>query len=52
MVRQDDVVSLNEQIPTRGQLVGFGSSVWRREKASRRWVSAAARMVEVNADSM
>ncbi len=26
--------------------VGFGSRVWRREKASRRWVSVAARWAE------
>ena len=32
--------------------VGFGSSVWRREKASRRWVSAVARLTAVIATSM
>lgn len=31
---------------------GLGSSDWRRAKASRRWVSAAARLAEVVAASM
>ena len=30
----------------------FGSSVWRREKASRRWVNAAARLAAIVAISM
>jgi hypothetical protein len=32
--------------------VGVGSSIWRREKASRPWVSVAARLVETMAASM
>ncbi|GJE41574.1 hypothetical protein AEGHOMDF_0740 [Methylobacterium soli] len=36
-------ISSSMPVTSRFTLVGFGSSVWRREKASRRCVSAAAR---------